>query len=594
MNALTSPFERTLPAPLPWRPAFWPFRISARAGIVLRWIARVWGTVATLVFVASALQGGVPRSVNSENWEVPLQLALLGIVMFGGLLSWRWQALGASIITVGALSLGIFASISSQYSLTEAWLIGMIFYVPGLFLWLDWQRTAPVHAVITLAIAMSIITGGGTYLTDRMWTAYQGPSHPVSTLVAEPVTLVEWIWAGGMSERSMTIKAGIVRDSNSLYLLISQSPDMNDAARIGPLDTVEAGSHRILSVTAGGLLPGTRYYYAVEADGYLDLSRQGTFQTLDEGPFSFTFAVGGCSMSGSNGVVFETIRDLDPLFMIFNGDMFYDSYAANIPELFRNALSRELAMPAQAALYHSTPIVYVWDDHDYGPNNSDRESPSRDAVWQYFREMVPTHPLAVEGDAGPIYRAFTVGRVRFIVTDERSERSPNSDPDNAEKTMLGAEQKEWFKQQLLAAKDTYPVIVWVQGVPWISSPLKGSDSWAGFTTERREIADFIADNEITGLLMLAGDAHMLAIDDGTNSDYATDGGAAFPVFQAAALDRRGTVKGGPYSEGRYPGGGQFGLVTVEDDGGDTITITLSGRNWENKERVRYSYTVEAR
>jgi phosphodiesterase/alkaline phosphatase D-like protein len=184
--------------------------------------------------------------------------------------------------------------------------------------------------------------------------------------------------------------------------------------------------------------------------------------------------------------------------------------------------------------------------------------------------------------------------VRFIVTDERSERSPNSGPDNAEKTMLGAEQKEWFKQQLLAAKDTYPVIVWVQGVPWISSPLKGSDSWAGFTTERREIADFIADNEITGLLMLAGDAHMLAIDDGTNSDYATDGGAAFPVFQAAALDRRGTVKGGPYSEGRYPGGGQFGLVTVEDDGGDTITITLSGRNWENKERVRYSYTVEAR
>jgi hypothetical protein len=131
-------------------------------------------------------------------------------------------------------------------------------------------------------------------------------------------------------------------------------------------------------------------------------------------------------------------------------------------------------------------------------------------------------------------------------------------------------------------------------VPWIGSRSAGADHWAGYSTERAEIADFIADNEITGLLMLAGDAHMLAIDDGSNNDYATNGGASFPVFQAAALDRRGTVKGGPYSEGTYPGGGQFGLVTVEDGGGDTITITLSGRTWENKERVGLQYTVEVK
>jgi hypothetical protein len=92
--------------------------------------------------------------------------------------------------------------------------------------------------------------------------------------------------------------------------------------------------------------------------------------------------------------------------------------------------------------------------------------------------------------------------------------------------------------------------------------------------------------------MLSGDAHMLAIDDGTNSDYATAGGAGFVVMHAAALDRRGSVKGGPYSEGTYPGGGQFGLVSIADDG-DTIAVTLSGRTWKNEERVGYRFTVAA-
>lgn len=36
---------------------------------------------------------------------------------------------------------------------------------------------------------------------------------------------------------------------------------------------------------------------------------------------------------------------------------------------------------------------------------------------------------------------------------------------------------------------------------------------------------------------------MLAFDDGSNSDYSDDGGAGFPVMQAAPLDRWGSTKG---------------------------------------------------
>jgi hypothetical protein len=91
--------------------------------------------------------------------------------------------------------------------------------------------------------------------------------------------------------------------------------------------------------------------------------------------------------------------------------------------------------------------------------------------------------------------------------------------------------------------------------------------------------------------MLSGDAHMLAADDGSNNVFASDGaGPAFPVFHAAALDRPGAVKGGPYSEGAYPGGGQFGLLTVTDAGG-SVTVRFSGRTWEDEELVSHEFTV---
>jgi len=190
-----------------------------------------------------------------------------------------------------------------------------------------------------------------------------------------------------------------------------------------------------------------------------------------------------------------------------------------------------------------------------------------------------------------IYYAFDIGRVRFIVCDSRSARSPASATDNADKTMLGATQKAWFKQELQAANGVYPLIVWVNTLPWIG--VTGDDGWYLYTNERHELADFIKDNDIQGLCMISGDAHMLAIDDGTYSDYATGGGAGFPVFHAAALDQSASLKGGPYSEGAFPGRGQFGLMEVVDTGDTLITVNWSGREASNVEIVGYSFTVAA-
>ena len=87
-------------------------------------------------------------------------------------------------------------------------------------------------------------------------------------------------------------------------------------------------------------------------------------------------------------------------------------------------------------------------------------------------------------------------------------------------------------------------------------------------------------------MIVSGDAHMVALDDGTNSE------GGFPVLQAAALDRPGSDKGGPYSGGTFPGGGQFGTIDVHDDGGETVAVTLAGHDWQGETLVSQRFVFD--
>jgi len=251
------------------------------------------------------------------------------------------------------------------------------------------------------------------------------------------------------------------------------------------------------------------------------------------------------------------------------------NYRANYVDVFNNT--------SQAALYRNVPTAYAWDDHDYCGNDSDRNSIGQDTVRQVYREWVPHDPL-VPGQ-GTINQTFKLGLVRLIMTDLRGEADPQSQPDDAAKTKMGIAQKAWFKQQLLAARDEEaPLILWVCSAPWIGTASLGTDTWQNNTTERREIADFIKENSIKNVTLLSGDMHALAYDDGTNSDYATGGGAPLKVFHAAALGRNSAhTKGGPYSSGapvQNPDNGilgQYGLLDITDAGGySPLGVTFTG------------------
>ena len=65
-------------------------------------------------------------------------------------------------------------------------------------------------------------------------------------------------------------------------------------------------------------------------------------------------------------------------------------------------------------------------------------------------------------------------------------------------------------------------------------------TWAGFDQERRAIANAISADGILNLVMVGGDAHMVAVDDGTNTDYSNglDRGAPVAARRGARSTRQ--------------------------------------------------------
>lgn len=558
----------------------------------LRRIARAWIVVALAVFLLRAWRTGVPSRPRPPDWDIYADLALLALLAFGAIVAWRREGAGAVLLALGAAGMAAVAAV--EHEAARSLLMLVVFLTPAVLFWLSWQRRRSMRAIGLLfaVLAASLILTSG--VANRVYEANVAPVQPESATTLEDPLVVSWIWSGAVTGTSAEITAAIrmsIADrAPAVQLAVSEREDMADA-RLVDATIDDLTTPPVLRFALDGLTPDTDYWYAATLDGELDLARKGYLRTFPDGPASFTFAFGSSAETGSNGAVFDTIREAEPRFFLSLGDFFYGDIDENDPGLYRDAYDETLTAPAQAALYRSAPVAYMWDDHDFGPNNSDALAPGREAAQAVYRQVVPHYPLAATDDAA-IYQAFTVGRVRVILTDNYSYRSPDAAPDGPKKTMLGDEQESWLKQQLLDANGAYPVIIWGNSQPWIATAGGDTDGWGFFATEREEIASFIVDNDIQGLMMLSGDAHALAIDDGSNTAYGGDA-PGFPLFHASALDRPGSEKGGPYSRGIYPGGGQFGLVTVNDDGGPTIEIVWSGRTYAGEEIVGYRFTVDA-
>lgn len=428
-------------------------------------------------------------------------------------------------------------------------------------------------------------------------------------------------WCGAVTDRGATIKASVLRNVQQARLIVSRDPELLTGWLGFPalsiwIDPERDYKERIVTCRATGLEPGTRYHYALELDGVVQAARIGSFRTFPpQGERAdFRFAFGACSsnfkwsifMGGMSPEAFVVLpQEPDLLFFVHLGDIYYDIDDLELSGRL-DKYDRVMMRPELRPFHLMLPFAYVWDDHDFLGNNAEGGAEGNRAAARLALEaydLYMPHYEFLPGNDG-IYQSFTVGRVLFVLTDARFNRSPRKVEGATGKTMLGTNQKTWLKERLLTGKD-YDLIVWGNSVPWVGEPEAKSDYWAGYAAEREEIATFIKTHDIRNLCMLSGDAHMLAIDNGSHSGFGPpdqDGGrGGFPVFHAASLESVASEKGGPYSLGNedgtegygISGRRQYGLCEVRYPRDAAGQITGAPRvHWTGKKAAKNSDRLE--
>lgn len=396
---------------------------------------------------------------------------------------------------------------------------------------------------------------------------------------------VTWVWVGAVGPDSAWVRGKIT--GSSARLAVDTNPAFPDPVFYGPATPTGDG---VVSIRAAGLASDTRYHYALEVDDTLDTANPGRFRSHPDVGSQATFTLAAFSCAGgpasvpgdgdelspnqvSNHPAFDDVREQDPLLLLHMGDLHYYDLGTGRHGIgggasvtnYRRAYDDVLDQPRQHQLYREVPTAYTWDDHDFGGNNSGGGHPGKAAATQVYRERVPHYPLPDSG--GAIYHSFEVGRVLIICSDTRFHRSPNSDPDGPDKTMLGGAQKAWM-DSLLASSDA-ELLIWHMPSQWMGTSV---DSWDRFRHERDElVAMFRGHGWLDRMCIVSGDIHALAIDTGAGNRW-----GGFPVFQFASIDSSDAGQStGQYDRGGSQGRQRYGTIRIED-GGTEIRVTGTG------------------
>lgn len=339
-----------------------------------------------------------------------------------------------------------------------------------------------------------------------------------------------------------------------------------------------------------GLTSDSVYYYRfTTTTGYLsDIGRARTAPGSASRRAQLSFGVVSCqAFSVGTYAPYAALARDDIDFAIHLGDHIYekDSGRAGAPDPLNNKIAKTLtdfrkkyryylSDPAWRAARKNFTWIDIWDDHEvfnnYAANDIDTDSARFTAAYQAFSEFMPI-ASELESESGlpklVIQDAFDFGPlVQVLALDQRQYRSPMPCEDDfivvpcAEArapghTMLGQNQKAWFKGQLGASPAKWKLALSEVVVSPFAVPARPDrnglrlgrdlyddnqlgftedglmfnlDAWDGFPTERAELLNFISRERIKNVVFATGDVHA-AFDIVLHPDGAVRGGEGCAV-----------------------------------------------------------------
>lgn len=207
---------------------------------------------------------------------------------------------------------------------------------------------------------------------------------------------------------------------------------------------------------------------------------------------------------GSNYEIFNAIAQKQPNLMVWLGDNIYlrePDWGSRVGIYHRYTHGRSL--PELQPLLAACPHVAVWDDHDFGPNDSDGSYAYKHLTTAAFRDFW-ANPACSQTQQEGIYTSMDFNDVQFFLLDNRSFRTA-SRRKTGERTILGKEQLEWLKNALVASPAKFKFVC--IGGQFLNDVADFENHARVAPEERQEIIDFIVNEKIKNVIFLTGDRH---------------------------------------------------------------------------------------
>jgi alkaline phosphatase D len=280
-----------------------------------------------------------------------------------------------------------------------------------------------------------------------------------------------------------------------------------------------------VQIEIGGLDFNCRYEYQFILN-HMKSAATGSFQTKDLWQWrkpapDFSFLTGSCAYFndpaydrpgkpyGGDSIIFKTMAKDSAAFALWLGDNWY-TREVDYPSpwgLWYRA-SRDRSQPVLQDLWKKMPQYAIWDDHDFGPDNSGFSYGLKDVSREIFMKYW-CNPFYGENQEGT-YSQISYSDVDLFLTDDRYFRSADEFEDsihgspNPDKHFFGQRQLKWLEDALTQSQASFKIIV--IGSQTLN-PMSPDEGFHKYSFEFQELMDFLNRSGIRGVLFLTGDRH---------------------------------------------------------------------------------------
>lgn len=277
-------------------------------------------------------------------------------------------------------------------------------------------------------------------------------------------------------------------------------------------------------------------------------------------------AFGSCNKHDLPQPIWNPIINDSPDLFLWLGDNVYGD--TDNMELLKSKYEAQNQQHDYKRLKLHTPVIGIWDDHDYGINDGGKfyaqKRESQQLMLDFLGEPANSPRRKQEG----AYASYTYGvgenSIKIFLLDTRYHRDTlhvinKVYQHNHEGTMLGEEQWKWLEEELRNSKAAVNIIA--SGIQFIPTE-HPHEKWANFPKERQRLLQLIATTNVKNPLLMSGDRHIAEISLLKNDDFPKG------LYEVTSSGLTHTWKEykeeyNPYRQGKLIAALHYGLLEID-------------------------------